>query len=258
MISFSEDQLTIILAFYYFDGKKIDEKRIKTFADRFMDYYKVDISSQNISYEISKFKNVNPSFNSISINDNERYRKLWIYYVEEDRIDLLKKIYFNFRNNAIKNNNIIEIDDKTYNELIDSRIQSLSSIEFEDKPKEKYKESNNSSIAEIRDLNVAFNSLKKAGFLCEYDNSHPVFLRKNIAINYTEGHHLIPLKYQHLFDVNLDVEANVVSLCSNCHNNIHYGRDFKTILKKLYDERKDRLERCGIHISFEDLIKLYE
>lgn len=45
-----------------------------------------------------------------------------------------------------------------------------------------------------------------------------------------EPHHLIPLQYHEEFEWSLDVEANVVSLCSECHNQIHYG-DGKKYLK---------------------------
>ena len=41
--------------------------------------------------------------------------------------------------------------------------------------------------------------------------------------NYTEQHHLIPMAYSDKFEVSLDVEVSIVSLCSTCHNHIHYG-----------------------------------
>ena len=87
------------------------------------------------------------------------------------------------------------------------------------------------------------------------------FLRKNNRPKniYTEGHHIVPLKYQDRFDVNLDVEANIVSLCSNCHNNLHYGKDYEKTLRLIFtEERKNRLKKCGIIISFEDLLEMYK
>ena len=60
--------------------------------------------------------------------------------------------------------------------------------------------------------------------------------------------------------INLDVEENIVSLCSYCHNLLHYGRseDKKIILQKLYEERKAPLDSVGIRInSFQDLMKYY-
>lgn len=74
-----------------------------------------------------------------------------------------------------------------------------------------------------------------------------------------EPHHLIPLSEQANFPVSLDVEANIVSLCSTCHNCVHYGIDKEKfeILYSLFESRKDRLAKCGIHITFNDLINMY-
>ena len=74
---------------------------------------------------------------------------------------------------------------------------------------------------------------------------------------YTEPHHLIPMKAQKDFEVSLDVENNIVSLCSHCHNLIHYGKDVETVLHKLYEEREALLCEAGIVISFEELLKYY-
>ena len=49
---------------------------------------------------------------------------------------------------------------------------------------------------------------------------------------------LVPLAYSDKFNVSLDVEENLVSLCSNCHNNLHYGKAFESLLKKLYKDSK--------------------
>lgn len=93
--------------------------------------------------------------------------------------------------------------------------------------------------------------------MCEFDSCHKTFIRKNSDINYTEAHHLIPLEYQKCFDYSLDVEANIVSLCSNCHNQIHYGKDAEILIEKLYKMRKTELEKCSIDISLDDLLEIY-
>lgn len=99
---------------------------------------------------------------------------------------------------------------------------------------------------------------EKAGFLCEVNSEHPVFVRKNSNENYTEPHHLVPLFAQKDFpNVNLDREQNIVSLCSHCHNLLHYGADIDGVLYKLYMDRKDLLQLIGIEISYEDLKKYY-
>lgn len=110
-----------------------------------------------------------------------------------------------------------------------------------------------------REAERAASALEYAGFICEYNNSDRVFLRKN-GIPYTEPHHLIPISKYRDFKFSLDVMENIVSLCSHCHNLLHYGRieDKLPILTKLYSERKDALLICGIDISFDQLVSYYK
>ena len=65
------------------------------------------------------------------------------------------------------------------------------------------------------------------------------------------------MAYSDEFDVSLDVEENIVSLCSNCHNQIHYGVDADKLIKKLYADRKDLLSTVGIDISVSRLLEMY-
>lgn len=110
-----------------------------------------------------------------------------------------------------------------------------------------------------RDPKISRNALNSANHCCEYDPNHPTFKRKNCNENYTEPHHLIPMRFQDLFpQASLDTEANIVSLCSNCHNCIHYGKDAPTLLKKLLKNRQSRLAAIGININDTELIKLYK
>ena len=108
-----------------------------------------------------------------------------------------------------------------------------------------------------RDRQTAINALARAKYLCEIDVDHPTFIRKNSDKNYTEPHHLVPMSFSDQFDVSLDREQNIVSLCSNCHNLIHYGRDAGKIVKILYEARKDELERAGIQVSLKQLFEMY-
>ena len=108
-----------------------------------------------------------------------------------------------------------------------------------------------------RDPKVARNALIDAKHCCEYNHSHPTFERKNCDENYTEPHHLIPMCFQKNFNNSLDVEANIVSLCSNCHNQIHYGKGAEQIIKTLFAKRKKRLKDAGIEITEEQLLSMY-
>lgn len=108
-----------------------------------------------------------------------------------------------------------------------------------------------------RDRQTAIHALAHAKYCCEIDEEHPTFIRKNSDKNYTEPHHLLPMSCSDQFDVSLDVEENIVSLCSNCHNEIHYGKNADVLIKKIYLERKADLERVGIYISLEKLLEAY-
>jgi predicted HNH restriction endonuclease len=88
-------------------------------------------------------------------------------------------------------------------------------------------------------------ALVRAKFKCEIGN-HETFLRKKNLLPYTEPHHLIPLQYDNQFVYSLDVEANIVSLCSNCHNKIHYGADIEQMLRQLWEQRREELEAAGL------------
>ena len=98
----------------------------------------------------------------------------------------------------------------------------------------------------VRNPQVSANALKIANFKCEINTGHPTFIRKKQDVPYTEAHHLVPLAYSELFQYSLDIEENVVSLCSNCHNEIHYGKNAAILIKKLFDDRKELLKQAGI------------
>ena len=111
----------------------------------------------------------------------------------------------------------------------------------------------------IRPRNPAISvaALSYAKFLCEIDDEHPSFIRRKNNQNYVEPHHLVPMKYSDDFEVSLDVGANIVSLCSNCHNQIHYGRDYEKLLEILYEKRKNMLRKVGINVTLEQLKEMY-
>lgn len=100
--------------------------------------------------------------------------------------------------------------------------------------------------------------IEASGHQCEYDNSHISFIQEKNKLQYVEAHHIIPLKFQDKFENSLDVYANVISLCPNCHRRIHYGlnNDVKNMLFKIYDGRITRYKNSGINISINDIYRL--
>lgn len=111
----------------------------------------------------------------------------------------------------------------------------------------------------LRNPNRAADALRKADFLCEYDPTDRTFLRKN-GKPYTEPHHLIPICKYRDFPYSLDVLENMVSLCSHCHNLLHYGKfeDKIPILTRLYNDRKTALEACGLTLTLDQLMSYYK
>ncbi|MCQ2535170.1 MAG: hypothetical protein MJ172_11495 [Clostridia bacterium] len=108
-----------------------------------------------------------------------------------------------------------------------------------------------------RDVKVGRMALARANNLCEYNNKHESFIRYSDGNIYMEPHHLVPISQQDKFDHSLDVPANVVSLCSNCHNCIHYGVDSEEMIEALYELRREELEESGIYITLDALKKMY-
>lgn len=157
-----------------------------------------------------------------------------------------------------------EVEEQEDNNLIEELKQaSLDSAEtgfsYSGKSKKKQPPAyTNGHRTYPRDRQTAINALAHAHYECEIDNNHPGFIRKRSDKNYTEPHHLVPMSYSDKFDVSLDVEENIISMCSNCHNQIHYGRDAKGLIEKIYRERKSALISVGIVVSLEQLLSMYK
>lgn len=116
----------------------------------------------------------------------------------------------------------------------------------------------NGSKVYKRDKRRALNALIHSRFSCEINIEHNSFISRGTKRKYMETHHLVPIAYSDEFDVSLDVEENIVSLCSNCHNQIHYGEDARELIEKLYEERKTLLKSVGIDILLKELFQMYE
>lgn len=152
-----------------------------------------------------------------------------------------------------------ELDQELFQD-IDSLVTEIGNepVDYVPTPKKKPEAiQHNNGTAYARDKLVAINALARAKHICEIDENHPSFIRRTSKKNYTEPHHLIPMSCQDKFDNSLDVEANIVSLCSNCHNQIHYGENAEGLIEVLYNKRKDELDKAGIMIEIDDLKLLY-
>lgn len=78
--------------------------------------------------------------------------------------------------------------------------------------------------------------LQQANGMCE-SCEKPSPFNKSDGLPYLEGHHVL-----HMTDGGSDTPTNVVALCPNCHRELHYGVNAKTMVTRLY-ERVARLVR---------------
>lgn len=190
-------------------------------------------------------KLVENPYQDIQRDRNGRERKVWIFPVRPVETEFSAEW---------------DADERLIDKLAGLTDKELDSIEYIYTPEPEKKGDpvirNNIKIYP-RNKRRATNALSYAGFVCEIDEQHPTFIRKSSSKNYVEPHHLVPMEYSDQFENSLDVEANIVSLCSNCHNQLHYGRDYEILLKKLYENRKEILCKAGIKVSYEELRKMY-
>ncbi|AFQ50461.1 HNH endonuclease [Burkholderia cepacia] len=110
-----------------------------------------------------------------------------------------------------------------------------------------------------RNPTVAARALQLANFKCEIDAEHQTFISNATGTPYVEAHHLIPFSNQGGYPFSLDVTANIVALCPNCHRRLHHGKADEKVrdINFLLSEREDRLVEKRLKISKEELLKLY-
>ena len=180
-------------------------------------------------------------------NKSEQFR-------DKSMMDYMIFLYNNYKYNVIEN----ELDDKLQNDINNEEIVDVNLSELNIEPIKKI-ETNKIDCYEFypRSRKIAMCALARANYKCEYCNEHYCFTRKTNGKPYTEVHHLIPLAYHNDFLYSLDNIANIVSLCSNCHNEIHYGKDADKIIKKLYDDRKNDLIKANLPIKLNKLLEMY-
>ncbi|MFW7525441.1 HNH endonuclease [Vibrio ostreicida] len=111
-----------------------------------------------------------------------------------------------------------------------------------------------------RNPSLAAQIIKFSNHQCQYDSSHQSFISASSSQQYVEVHHLIPISYMRDFKYSLDVAANLIVLCPNCHKTVHFGMpEIKRLyLTKFHYERAEDLIQAGIYISLQDLFSLYD
>lgn len=117
-----------------------------------------------------------------------------------------------------------------------------------------YNEINISQKRTKRDYKIIDDAKKRDNFSCVVNEKHNTFLSG--GNNYTEGHYLIPMFQQKNFDFSLDIVENIVTLCPNCHREVHFADNKKDILNTLYEKQEKILDKYGIKKI--DLFTIYK
>lgn len=222
-----------------------------------------EISWLEISRLFSNFIRINKHVEDNSVlTDYEikLYNDIKILKLDQDSTNL-KEIYESFKDGSyrVKDSKIYftEIEEEKSSEL----NFSINNVEIEpfDSDLNTFKIKGKIKVQTenyLRTKKIAQTALMRADYKCEINNKHHTFINR-LGRQYMEAHHLIPLSYQEFFDTSLDVIANVVSLCPNCHREIHYGSERNNLLAYLYKVRKNNLEESNILMSYVDLVRFY-
>lgn len=102
---------------------------------------------------------------------------------------------------------------------------------------------------------------EKANYKCELEQYKGCryFTSKTTNHNYVEVHHFVPREFRNNYENSIDVLANYITLCPHCHKMIHLATDRERIdaIRFIFNQRKDRLESCGLHVELKDLLNYY-
>jgi len=104
-----------------------------------------------------------------------------------------------------------------------------------------------------RDNSLILKAKERDNFQCCIDKKHTTFYSKERP--YVEGHHIIPLFQQKNYSFKLDDIDNIISLCPNCHREIHLSDNKKEILKKIFQLNIVQMNKNQINLN--DFYKMY-
>lgn len=104
-----------------------------------------------------------------------------------------------------------------------------------------------------RDASLIYKAKERDSYKCCVDAGHQTFISK--GYNYVEGHHIIPIYQQKNYPFKLDSLENIISLCPNCHREIHSADQKSEILQSLYTQASKYMQANNIELN--DLYKMY-
>lgn len=175
----------------------------------------------------------------------------------EDKTEIIEPILLNVcgADNA---------EDDLENEEETSIIEDTGSLDDEyDRPEKKIDDTTKTGK---KYLDSVFSYRKKiarriSNYTCEleqYKGCH-YFTSKQTRHNYVEVHHFVPREFRNNYEYSIDVFANYITLCPQCHKMIHLATDRERIdaIRYIYNKRVKRLSNCGLNVELDDLMKYY-
>ncbi len=258
--------------------------KAKGFSDRGKNYAKggtVDHVGKNGQWVAgnSTYNKINLEFMNIKSTISETVRIYFIAlskYEEKDSLKIRDLIKNNFmlafgempKWNEVKGNS------KSYYKkikkvLLDENVkENFEKYLKEDREREL--RSNSEYYENNRSHDIKKAALKAAQDKCFFENRfgcmENYFFRKNIIVdenrNYLEVHHILPIAMEKIKEYglnNLDIVENMVCLCGNCHNRLHYGSDevVEEMLEILYKEKIKKSGTNILDIGLENLKEIY-
>lgn len=275
-VKWTDDELRIVLGYYFFIYENnTREQDYESFADDLRKMTGNSRSNGSVGVRFGNFISVDPAKTSAGFpGGNKKCLPIWNECINSDRTpkESFVKLFMEF---IEKYGNKKSVYDPFVNKYSSYKI--LNNIDDDDEDgvittddiyepeiaKPSYAPESKPEIVEGKNKKYKRNTAKAkraivyATYQCNIDNNHETFVVKN-GKPYMEAHHLIPMSVQEDFDNSLDVDANIVSLCPTCHRKLHHGKDIKSELKKLFDNRIALLKQSGIEITFDDLKKYYK
>lgn len=261
---FSTDEIIISYS-YYVINKSERKDDVEFFCDRINLLFGLNRNWLEFSSIFVIYNRINKNLFSSNFTEYETVtyqtlKKLGLFKNEES----LKMIYDSFLLGSYKlqdskSDYIIldELPSISINKLLNTEELGIElDISDSDYPQPALIKSTSVEETYLRSKKVVISALIKAEFKCEIDPNHFSFYNQ-LGRQYLEAHHIIPLSYQENFNNSLDVVANIVALCPNCHRNIHYGVNRNFLVSSLFIHRRERLIRSGIIISLSELMTFY-
>jgi HNH endonuclease len=207
----------------------------------------IPLTNKHITIHKAVLANHKERLSTLNIYNDGKIIPKEVFTIDNDQVAAIEDLYDTVTDQLESGIKKAKILDEKSNTLINLNNRTPESINT--KNGKKYK----------TDPRIVKSANNINNFCCAVDNSHETFTLDS-SVNYIEGHHIIPMKAQKDFTINLDRIENITSLCPTCHRAIHFATftHKKVLLEKVYTKnRQTSLRKAGIDISLENLMKEY-